>query len=277
MMLPTFFLSSCDAANSWIFGFQDASNPEIIGIIHFHNHLIFSLVFIAILVFWLLYRSLCFFSPALNRKVYQVKYSKNPSLHFYLYFYFFSFNSGLEVIYCGSSYLHDSFVQVLTQEELVDLCEKLNKKFLIIEDLRSQIKTEELQKTPKNIQEIHKIYPGLKKCLSDYFSILDDWRTKSDTVYLHRSFLQIELFLKYLDTLISSSLLFKQESSSTYLKELEATKCLLEGLKGVLNDSNPRLEAILSKSGNPDIYISISNSRGYINKNILVLERLLKN
>ena len=281
-MLERFFFSFCDAAHSWIFGFQDPATPEIIGIIHLHNHLIYYLVFIAVLVLWSLYRSLCLFSPALNKKHTTVKSCKNLSTRFYLILfllYLFSLFFGIEVvkIYCASSYLHDSFVQILTQQELVELCERLNNKFLIIEDLRSQIRGEELQKAPNNIQELHKIYPGLKKCLADYFSILDDWRTKSDTVYLHRSFLQIELFLKYIDSLIYSSFLFKHASSSTYLKELEATQCLLEGLKGVINDPNPRLEAILSKSGNPDIYISISNSRDYIKKNIVVLERLLKN
>ncbi len=60
-MLQTFFFSTCDAANSWIFGFQDPATPVIIGIIHFHNHLIYYLVFIAVLVLWLLYRSLSLF------------------------------------------------------------------------------------------------------------------------------------------------------------------------------------------------------------------------
>ena len=39
-----FNLAFLDAATPWQIGFQDPATPIIIGIIHFHNHLIFFLV-----------------------------------------------------------------------------------------------------------------------------------------------------------------------------------------------------------------------------------------
>ena len=50
-----------DAATPWQMGFQDPATPIIIGIIHFHNHLIFFLVVIGTFVIWLLYKALVLF------------------------------------------------------------------------------------------------------------------------------------------------------------------------------------------------------------------------
>lgn len=55
------FLVFCDAAIPWQIGFQDPATPIIIGIIHFHNHLIFILIAIGTFVFWLLFRALILF------------------------------------------------------------------------------------------------------------------------------------------------------------------------------------------------------------------------
>jgi Cytochrome C oxidase subunit II, transmembrane domain len=51
-----------DAALSWQVGFQDPATPIIIGIIHFHNHLIFFIVVIGTFVFWLLYKAVVLFN-----------------------------------------------------------------------------------------------------------------------------------------------------------------------------------------------------------------------
>lgn len=51
----------CDAAFPWQIGFQDPATPIIVGIIQFHNYLIFILIFIGTLVFWLLCRTLILF------------------------------------------------------------------------------------------------------------------------------------------------------------------------------------------------------------------------
>jgi cytochrome c oxidase subunit 2 len=51
-----------DAALPWQVGFQDPATPIIIGIIHFHNHLMFFLVVIGTFVFWLLYRAVVLFN-----------------------------------------------------------------------------------------------------------------------------------------------------------------------------------------------------------------------
>jgi cytochrome c oxidase subunit 2 len=55
------FFVICDAAIPWQLGFQDPATPIIIGIIKFHNHLIFFLIAIGTFVFWLLLRALILF------------------------------------------------------------------------------------------------------------------------------------------------------------------------------------------------------------------------
>ena len=59
-------LAFIDAATPWQLGFQDPATPIIIGIIHFHNHLIFFLVFIAFFVLWLLIKTLVYFEKKDN-------------------------------------------------------------------------------------------------------------------------------------------------------------------------------------------------------------------
>ncbi len=51
-----------DVATSWQIGFQDPATPLIIGIINFHNYVIFFLCVIGTLVFWLLYRVITLFN-----------------------------------------------------------------------------------------------------------------------------------------------------------------------------------------------------------------------
>jgi len=65
-------ISFLDAPIPWQLGFQDPATPIIIGIIHFHNHLIYFLVVIGTFVVWLLYRALVLF----NTKDLNVKPSK---------------------------------------------------------------------------------------------------------------------------------------------------------------------------------------------------------
>ena len=57
-----FQLSFMDAARFWQFGFQDPATPIMEGIVDFHNHLMVFLFPIAVLVCWLLYRCLSFYS-----------------------------------------------------------------------------------------------------------------------------------------------------------------------------------------------------------------------
>jgi len=57
-----------DASTAWQIGIQDPATPVIAGIIHFHNHLIFFLVVVAVLVIWLLYRTYHFFEETVNPK-----------------------------------------------------------------------------------------------------------------------------------------------------------------------------------------------------------------
>jgi cytochrome c oxidase subunit 2 len=51
-----------DAAKFWQLGFQDPATPIMEGIVDFHNHLMVFLLPVAILVCWLLYRCLSFYS-----------------------------------------------------------------------------------------------------------------------------------------------------------------------------------------------------------------------
>ena len=45
-----------DAAEPWQLGFQDPATPIMEGIINFHNHIMFFLTAIGVMVFWLLAR-----------------------------------------------------------------------------------------------------------------------------------------------------------------------------------------------------------------------------
>jgi cytochrome c oxidase subunit 2 len=56
-----------DAARPWQLGFQDPATPIIIGIIDFHNHLIFFLVVIGTFVCWLIYKALVLFKEDPSR------------------------------------------------------------------------------------------------------------------------------------------------------------------------------------------------------------------
>lgn len=59
-------ISSCDAAESWQLGIQDPATPVMEGMIYFHNYLVFFVVFIAVAVFWLLYRVISDFNSETN-------------------------------------------------------------------------------------------------------------------------------------------------------------------------------------------------------------------
>lgn len=50
--------SIMDAAESWQIGFQSPATPIMEGIINFHNHIMFFMINIGVLVMWLLYRCL---------------------------------------------------------------------------------------------------------------------------------------------------------------------------------------------------------------------------
>jgi cytochrome c oxidase subunit 2 len=50
--------STMDAAESWQIGFQSPATPIMEGIINFHNHIMFFMINIGVLVMWLLYRCL---------------------------------------------------------------------------------------------------------------------------------------------------------------------------------------------------------------------------
>jgi len=56
----------CDASESWQLGMQDPATPVMEGIIHFHNYLMFFLVFIAVFVSWLLNRILAYYREEVN-------------------------------------------------------------------------------------------------------------------------------------------------------------------------------------------------------------------
>ncbi len=55
-----------DVATSWQIGFQDPATPLIVGIINFHNFVIFFLTVIGTLVFWLLYRIITLFNSKIH-------------------------------------------------------------------------------------------------------------------------------------------------------------------------------------------------------------------
>jgi len=61
-MINFYNIAYCDAPLPWQIGFQDPATPIIIGIIHFHNHLIFFLVLIGTFVVWILYRAYALFA-----------------------------------------------------------------------------------------------------------------------------------------------------------------------------------------------------------------------
>jgi cytochrome c oxidase subunit 2 len=67
-MKKFFTFAFLDAATPWQIGFQDPATPIIIGIIHFHNHLIFFLVIIATFVLWLIARALILFDKSSNTR-----------------------------------------------------------------------------------------------------------------------------------------------------------------------------------------------------------------
>lgn len=58
----------CDAAEPWQLGMQDPATPVMEGIINFHNHLMFFMVFIAMFVFWMLSRVLAYYRAEVNSK-----------------------------------------------------------------------------------------------------------------------------------------------------------------------------------------------------------------
>jgi len=63
-----FKISYFDSAYNWSFSFQDPSTPIMEGIINFHNHTMFFLIFIVIFVGWLIIRSLFLFNEKVNKK-----------------------------------------------------------------------------------------------------------------------------------------------------------------------------------------------------------------
>lgn len=56
MLLKKLLITYCDAAESWQCGIQDPATPIMEGMIFFHSYLTFFLIFIAVIVFWLLYK-----------------------------------------------------------------------------------------------------------------------------------------------------------------------------------------------------------------------------
>ena len=57
----------CDAAEPWQLGLQDPATPVMEGIINFHNHLMFFMVFIAMFVFWMLSKILTSYTSDVNK------------------------------------------------------------------------------------------------------------------------------------------------------------------------------------------------------------------
>ena len=58
----------CDAAEQWQLGLQDPATPVMEGIINFHNHLMFFMVFIAMFVFWMLSRIITYYDAEIHPK-----------------------------------------------------------------------------------------------------------------------------------------------------------------------------------------------------------------
>lgn len=58
--------SYSDAAEPWQFGTQDPATPIMEGMIHFHNYLVFYIIFIGIAVCWLLYKIVIDFNVTKN-------------------------------------------------------------------------------------------------------------------------------------------------------------------------------------------------------------------
>ena len=76
-MINFFKIAYCDAPLPWQIGFQDPATPIIIGIIHFHNHLMFFLVVIGTFVVWILYRAYALF---LNSNEHASKFTHSTPL-----------------------------------------------------------------------------------------------------------------------------------------------------------------------------------------------------
>jgi cytochrome c oxidase subunit 2 len=55
LQVTKLFISNCDSAEHWQFGFQDPATPVMEGMIYFHNYLAFFLILICAVVFWMLY------------------------------------------------------------------------------------------------------------------------------------------------------------------------------------------------------------------------------
>lgn len=60
------YIVFCDAAEPWQLGMQDPATSVMEGIINFHNHLMFAMVFIAMFVFWMLSRIIAYFQADVN-------------------------------------------------------------------------------------------------------------------------------------------------------------------------------------------------------------------
>jgi len=59
-------ISYCDAAEPWQLMFQDPATPIAEGIHFFHNYLMFSILFIGVLVIWMLYQIIINFNDIAN-------------------------------------------------------------------------------------------------------------------------------------------------------------------------------------------------------------------
>jgi cytochrome c oxidase subunit 2 len=66
-----FFVSYCDAAESWQLGVQDPATPIIEGMLHFHNYLMIFLVTITLFIFWMLGQVVTYFRESVNNPVSQ--------------------------------------------------------------------------------------------------------------------------------------------------------------------------------------------------------------
>ncbi|OED36994.1 cytochrome c oxidase subunit II [PVC group bacterium (ex Bugula neritina AB1)] len=58
------FFCFCDSADAWQFGIQDPATPIAVGILKFHNDLIFIFIFIVVFVTWLIFRILVLFNQS---------------------------------------------------------------------------------------------------------------------------------------------------------------------------------------------------------------------
>ena len=60
------FTVLADGAEPWQIFFQDSATPAMVSLIHFHNHIMFYLLFISIFASWALFRSFLFYDEVIQ-------------------------------------------------------------------------------------------------------------------------------------------------------------------------------------------------------------------